>query len=734
MAAFLLTAGLIGFTQVIPYRIPVAAFQPTIVIELPEMQGTSPDGLRLSVNQRYFLKNGKPWYPLMGEMHYNRVPADRWEQGILQMKAAGLTIIATYVFWNEHEAPKNTWNWSGNRDLRQFISLCAKHGLMVWLRIGPWSHGEQLYGGHPEWIARMKAKRSNDAAYLQESQGLYTQISKQTKGLFFSEGGPIVGIQLENEYASGDPQHISTLKKMAQSTGMSPVYWSVTANTIIDTTKLEVIPLQGAYPYRGWEANGGKATKDFLYGNDQWIMEDALGKLYYDLDKFPRGLCEQGAGSQMTWENRFTVEPWVVEAHLQNQVGRGMNLVGYYMFQGGTQTPGLKEPGYPENYDFQAPITESGLLRESYKSLKRIHHFIRDFEADLALSTVQASAHPVLNELNTDSLRYIIRQSDRAGFLFLGNTQVRVPMPDKQIQLSLQLEKETIDFPSFLLKGQTSPILPFNLQIDDLLIKYATAQPLAKFSSNGITYLFLHELAGVPVELSLDGATITKHTLKPTTKSSDGQLLFHLPVSSRLTLTTTGGKKVELIVLSLKDAQNAWRLSNRNREMLIITEADLYWQNNRIDLRQLDQRQFSLDVYPAASLANIYTDHKLKKQLLLSADRYVATVPKQPVPLVLKTSTETSVTIEMPSHLPKGVSDLVLKVGYQGNSCALFDGERLVTDHLYHGPDWLLNLTRWPMKGPVSLKLQEGKTNAPARFTHLTPAPQYNFSIFFPAN
>jgi beta-galactosidase len=176
-----------------------------------DMEATNPQGIKLSVNNECFEKNNKPWFPLMGEMHYNRVPYQSWEEEILKMKSAGLAIIATYIFWNEQEPQKGVWDWKDNRDLRHFVELCKKHGMYVWLRIGPWSHGEQLNGGFPDWIEQMKGKRTNDPAYLSEVAKLFEQISKQTNNLYFKSAGPIIGVQLENEYASGQQGHIYIL-------------------------------------------------------------------------------------------------------------------------------------------------------------------------------------------------------------------------------------------------------------------------------------------------------------------------------------------------------------------------------------------------------------------------------------------------------------------------------------------------------------------------------------------
>jgi len=132
-----------------------------------------------------------------------------------------------------------------------------------------------------------------------------------------------------------------------------------------------------------------------------------------------------------------------------------MNLIGYYMFHGGTQLTGLKEPGYPESYDFQAPVSEFGLLRPSYKYLKILHHFINDFGQELVQMSVVEPANLVKDGRNTSDLRYVARLKGDSGFLFLNNTQVRIRMPDKKVRFTLLLPGEKLVFPKndFLLNN-----------------------------------------------------------------------------------------------------------------------------------------------------------------------------------------------------------------------------------------------------------------------------------------
>lgn len=685
------------------YQININNKTKPVLSDIP-MFGINHEGTKLGANNRYFTKNNVSWFPLMGEMHYNRVRPEDWEAEILKMKSGGLSIVATYVFWNEHEIEKGVWDWKNNKDLNRFIKLCQKNGMYVWLRIGPWSHGEQLHGGHPDWIAKMKGSRSNNPEYLKESEGLFNQIGRQTKGLYFNDDGPIIGVQLENEYASGKAEHISTLKKMAQQAQINPVYWSVTANTVFDDAKMEVIPLQGSYAYRGWERAGGGATKDFLYGNDQWIMTDALGKVFYDVDKFPRGLCEQGAGSQMTYRNRFIVAPEVLEAHLQNQIGRGMNLVGYYMFHGGTQSPGLKEPGHPESYDFQSPVSEFGLIRPSYNYLRIIHTFINDFGTELAPMQVYEPENPVRDEKNTKDLRYIARANGNSGFLFLGNTQVRVNMPDKKVTMQVNLPNETITYPPLWLKGQTTAILPFNLKAGSALIKYVTGQPFAKLINGKNITIFFQQLPMVKPQLAIDGRTIKNKKVTGWKSSTTGNNILLTQVDQGdCSFTDLDGNLIKIIFISRKQAEHASRIKLKGQDALLISEADVVAQPNRITLQQLGKPSFKLSVYPAG--INAFAGKRIKDIKLFDTYQWQTSAFKPQVSI--QYPAEKIAEITLPATLPKNVGDVVLTVDYWGDACNLIQQQKIKTDHLFNGETWQVGLKRYLGKGKINLLLKD---------------------------
>ena len=131
---------------------------------------TSPSGSTIGLNSRYMTRDGKPWLPVMGEFHFSRYPRDQWEEEILKMKAAGVDIVATYVVWIHHEEIEGQFDWSGQRDLRAFAQLCARHGMYVYPRIGPWDHAEVRNGGLPDWVMKQGPTRANDPIYLASVQ------------------------------------------------------------------------------------------------------------------------------------------------------------------------------------------------------------------------------------------------------------------------------------------------------------------------------------------------------------------------------------------------------------------------------------------------------------------------------------------------------------------------------------------------------------------------------------
>ena len=171
-------------------------------------------GVVVGADSLSMLRNGKRWYPRGGEVHLARLPAVVWREQLLRMKAGGLDSVAVYVFWIHHEEARGVFTFSGRRDVRRFVTIAGEVGLKVLMRVGPWDHGECRNGGHPDWVLSAKGAascgqlRTTDAKYLACVQGWYTALATELKGLYHSDGGPIVFCQVDNGAA---PAHCSAL-------------------------------------------------------------------------------------------------------------------------------------------------------------------------------------------------------------------------------------------------------------------------------------------------------------------------------------------------------------------------------------------------------------------------------------------------------------------------------------------------------------------------------------------
>ena len=213
--------------------------------------GDAPDGGSITLNSRYLIRDGKPYIPVMGEIHFQRVRRSEWRRELLKMKAGGITLVSTYMLWIYNEEIEGERDFTGDNDVRAFIKLCKQCGLDVVLRIGPWAHGECRNGGFPDWLLKKGIPlRCNDERYLEIVRGWYGAIAEQVADLMYKNGGNIVAVQLENELVDGG-DHLLKLKELAKEAGLdAPIYTVTGWNSIYgaEIPKYEVLPVFGGYP------------------------------------------------------------------------------------------------------------------------------------------------------------------------------------------------------------------------------------------------------------------------------------------------------------------------------------------------------------------------------------------------------------------------------------------------------------------------------------------------------
>ena len=354
---------------------------------------------KYSMNGVSLFQNEKAIFPMMGEFHFSRCPEMEWEDEIRKVKACGMDIIATYVFWIHHEEEEGVFDFAAQRNLHHFLELCEKWQMHVWLRIGPWAHGEARNGGFPDWLLKKGYKlRSDDPDYLALVERFWKKIYKEVEGTHC-----ILGIQIENEYghvgglrgAAGE-QHMRTLTQLAKTIGFEASYWTATGwgGAVLG----DLIPVMGGYCDAPWDASLKQLppNKNYLFStvrNDGNIGSDyAPGmELSFDKDAYPYLTAELGGGVQVTHHRRPRVAAEDIGAMSVCKLGSGCNLLGYYMYHGGTNPKGklstlheCKAVGsacdVPElSYDFQAPIREYGQISENAKEIKLLAMFVHDY-------------------------------------------------------------------------------------------------------------------------------------------------------------------------------------------------------------------------------------------------------------------------------------------------------------------------------------------------------------------
>ena len=209
--------------------------------------------------------DGKRVVPAMGEVHYSRIPASEWAQEVRKMKEGGITILACYVFWNHIEELEGQWDWSGQRNLRQFLEVCKAENMPVVLRMGPFCHGEVRNGGIPDWVFTKGCKtRSEEPIFLELVTKLYRQIFTQVQGLQWKDGGPVIAAQFDNEYG-GRASYLLSLKRIALGIGFELPFYTYTGWPALATPMPygEMIPLYGDYADGFWDRSIREACGNY---------------------------------------------------------------------------------------------------------------------------------------------------------------------------------------------------------------------------------------------------------------------------------------------------------------------------------------------------------------------------------------------------------------------------------------------------------------------------------------
>jgi hypothetical protein len=737
---------------------------------------TAPGGHTLGINQRYLVRDGHPWLPVMGELHYSRVPAARWEAELRKMKAAGIDIVSSYVLWDHHEAQPGRFDWQGDRDLRRFVRLCGQVGLDVVIRIGPWAHAEARFGGIPDWVVNAMPTRTSDPQYLDRVARLYGEIGRQLKGSLWKDGGPVVGIQIENEYNLTGPgqgaEHIRTLKGLARAAGLDVPLYTVTGWDGTVYPSGEVTPVFGSYPDEPWATSTTELPpkETYAFRFDSRVSGDlgaqtaatAPGTAETDKAHTPFLGAEYGAGLPAMYRRRTVVSAQDIAAMVPVQIGSGVNLLGWYMFHGGrnpASTPSLEEStfigGYNDvpmiSYDFQAPLGPDGQVRDVLAALRPLHYLLHDFGERLAPMTVRRPDELPAGPGDLATPRWSVRSQDDRAFLFVGNHVRQHPMPvQRQVRFAIDLPGGRVTLPSRPVDVPVGAafVWPVGLDLDGTRLAYATAQPVARLDAgaDGIVYVFA-ETPGVPVELAFDASARERlRAASGATATHDGTLVVSdIAPSTAAAIdiaagTAPGTRRVRVLVLPEARVRDLSIGDVGGRRRLVLSAQATWFGARDLELSASGDAPFRFGVFPplGTKARGSPPPKAVAPDGLFQV--FEAAIPSRSIPVTIESvrparavdparrggaanaamqpapesyAAAAAWRLTIPRGATKGLGDALLTIDLAGDIARLHEGTRFVDDWYCNGLPWQIGLDRLGAATSWTLSVLPLRRNAP---------------------
>jgi len=315
------------------------------------------------VGDKTFLLNDKPFVVKAAEVHYPRIPREYWDQRIKMCKALGMNTLCIYIFWNAHEQQEGVFDFTGNNDIRAFVKLAQANGMWVIVRPGPYVCAEWEMGGLPWWLLKKKdiRLREQDPYFMERLEIFEQKVAGQLADLTIDKGGPIIMVQVENEYGSygEDKPYISAVRDCLRKSGFDKVElfqcdWSsnFTKNGLDDLT---------------WTMNFGTGAN----------IDNEFKKLGQLRPNSPKMCSEFWSGWFDKWGGRHeTRGAEAMVDGISQMLDRGISF-SLYMTHGGTNWghwAGANSPGFAPDvtsYDYDAPINEAGQTTDKYWTLRK---------------------------------------------------------------------------------------------------------------------------------------------------------------------------------------------------------------------------------------------------------------------------------------------------------------------------------------------------------------------------
>lgn len=661
-----------------------------------------------SYNKSCLLRDGQPWFPVMGEMHYSRYREELWEESLRKMKSGGLEIVSAYVIWIHHEEEEGVFDFSGCRNLRKFLGLCRKVGILVFLRIGPWAHGEVRNGGFPDWLVKKGQEgmglRCDDEKYLYFTRRYWEHVYEQAKGFMHGDGGPVIGIQIENEYGhvgglkgEAGETHMRTLTALAKETGFdAPLY---TATGWGGACIGDLLPVMGGYCEAPWDPRTTELepNANFVFSyhrNDSQIACDHhVGtETSFDESKYPYLTAELGGGVQVTSHRRPVAEGRDIGAISIAKLGSGASLLGYYMYHGGSNPEGKlstlqesRETGYandlPEiNYDFNAPIRQYGTISDTYREIRLLALFLEDFGSELAMMGTDILP-PEVRPDDFCTLRLACRHDEKHGYVFFNNYQRRCRMADHPgtVLEGICAEEKVRFAPVDIMDGDFG-FFPYRMKLGEACLRTALATPLCRLKTEaGTTWVFYGDYKIGEDAFCWEGET-----------------------------------RADILCLSKKEALLAGRV-RLDGDYLILADGFVWAEDGRI--RVTGGPDTVIRCYPELSEEKLpgFAKCRTEGRFTVYERRMDGNAATARMTCISRdensTKYEILISYEGKRNRLSG-RDTILKLSYAGDRMDIYAGGKKINDHFYTGQEVLISLGYFDFPEKLSVTVYPLRENA----------------------
>jgi beta-galactosidase len=316
-----------------------------------------------------FLLHGQPFQIRSGELHPARIPRAYWQHRIRMAKAMGMNTIALYVMWNFHEAHPGEFDFqSENRDIEAFIRLCREEGLWVLLRPGPYVCAEWDLGGLPPWLLteptiQLRTDSATDPRYMTAVARYIAALAPRVAPLMAASGGPVLMIQIENEFGSYgcNPVYLDELRALWRQHGIDGPFYTEDGLTQLQQNRSNLPG--GAIALSNGDANQIHLARQAYRGVPVMAGEVYPGWLTHWGDPAMQGTAyDLSAALNAFMREKLSFNLYVIH---------GGTSFGYYA---GANVDPQTHDYQPDitSYDYSAPITEQGVATPKFHAYRGI--------------------------------------------------------------------------------------------------------------------------------------------------------------------------------------------------------------------------------------------------------------------------------------------------------------------------------------------------------------------------